>query len=260
MLRTSYLSAITALFVLSGSAFATVILNIPATDNPWLAGMPDGSTSGTTYPIPYDSAPANSPALYPVPFVAGESLEFSVTGAVSHGSELSLAPLTGPDGATSVDGEGFWYTSRLSPNADGSENGIADVTAPIDALIGVFLDGNPPNTEGAPPPALDFGTAASLNFTTLSPELRQPFFIGDGETSGGIVQQFIVPAGATQLFLGPMDEYNWSDNTGSFQIVATDVIPITTTFPEPGSLGLLAVCGLGLMVRRRGGLRGSFGR
>ena len=44
------------------------------------------------------------------------------------------------------------------------------------------------------------------SFTTLDPQLRQTFFIGDGQTTvGSIIQQFFVPAGATRLFLGFAD-------------------------------------------------------
>jgi hypothetical protein len=238
-------------WAVAAPAGASVILTIPATDNPWLAGMPNGSTSGTTYPIPYDSAPANSPAQYPFTINPGDQFVFSVTGAVSHGSQLSLAPLTGPDGATSTDGEGFHFTSRLSPNPDGSENGIANLTAPIDALVGVFLNNTIPSTDGPPPPALNFGTNASLDFTTLSPLLNQPFFIGNGLTSGGAAQFFTAPAGATRLFFGPMDQYNWSDNLGAFQLTATDLTTVGTSLPEPATASVLAFGAFGLLRRRR---------
>jgi len=239
-----------ASLVLSGSAFGGVIVNVPATDNPWLAGMPNGSTSGTTYPVPYDAAPANSPAIYPTAINGGDIFTFVVTGAVSHGSELHDAPLTGPNGAQVPDGYGLQYVSRNSPNANGTENGIGDITAPIDALIGVFLNSSQPSLS-TPPAALNFTSAASRNFTTLSPELNQPFFIGAGLDSASILQQFIAPAGATRLFFGPMDEYNWSDNTGSFQITAVDITAIGTSLPEPASLSVLALCGLSLLRRRR---------
>jgi len=238
------------LLVLSASAYGSIIVSIPATGNPWLAGMPDGSTSGTTYPIPYDSAPANSPAQYPATINGGDVFTFIATGAVSHGSTLQGAPLTGPAGAQVPDGYGLEIVSRMSPNSNGSENGIADITAPIDALIGVFLNNNEPSLS-APPPPLDFTTSASRNFTTISPELSQPFFIGTGEDSADILQQFVAPAGATRLFFGMMDQYNWSDNVGSFQITATDVTAISGSLPEPGSLALLSIGALGLIRRRR---------
>lgn len=39
----------------------------------------------------------------------------------------------------------------------------------------------------------------------LAPLLRQPFFVGDGKTSVGEVQQIRVPVGATRVCLGAMD-------------------------------------------------------
>ena len=41
------------------------------------------------------------------------------------------------------------------------------------------------------------------------------FFIGDGRTTSGTVQQFIVPPGATRLFIGKMDGYEWNNNFGT---------------------------------------------
>ena len=238
------------LLAISSPVMGSVILTIPGTDNPWLSGMPNGSTSGTTYPIPYDSAPANSPAAYPGPINGGDVFEFSATGAVSHGSQLYLAPLEGPNGATATDGEGFHFTSRMSPNADGTENGIGNLTAPVDALIGVFLNNTQPNTDGTPPAALNYGSNPLLNFASLSPLLNQPFFIGTGTNSDSSSKLFIAPTGATRLFLGVMDQYNWSDNTGQFILQATDLTTTFAGFPEPTSVSLLAVGGFGLLKRR----------
>lgn len=101
----------------------------------------------------------------------------------------------------------------------GAENGIANVRAPLNSTIAVFLTDNKPSNFSAPE-ALDFGTAAKRDFNSLSPKLRQPFFIGDGRTSSGEVQQFVPPAGATRLFIGTMDEYEWSNNVGGFYVTA----------------------------------------
>lgn len=88
-------------------------------------------------------------------------------------------------------------------------------------LVGVFLGPEPPSPQA--PPILDFNTIGT-NFTILSPELQQTFFIGDGFTSGGTEQTFIVPAGATRLFLGIADAQGftgnpgfYNDNTGAFE-------------------------------------------
>ena len=106
-----------------------------------------------------------------------------------------------------------------SPNV-GADNKIANVHAPLNSVIGVFLDDNKPTKTSSVPTALDFSSASSRDFMTLSPKLKQPFFIGDGRTSAGDVQQFIPPSGATRLFIGTMDEYEWSNNVGGFFVTA----------------------------------------
>jgi hypothetical protein len=243
MLRMRHIAAFIASLLVAGPAFGSVFpLTIPGTANPWLAGMPAGSTSGTMGDT-FDSVPAESPVEFPFAVTDGECFTFSATGTVSHGSELLLAPLTGPNGAQVPDGDGLLNVSRNSPNADGSENGISNITVPIDALLGVFLTSNPPS-DAPPPAALDFSTAAERSYSSLYPLLQQVFFIGAGSPT----QMVYAPAGATELWFGPMDEYNWSDNTGDFFLDVTDS---TCVMPEPASLSLLALGGLGLLKRRR---------
>ncbi len=128
----------------------------------------------------------------------------------------------------------------LTHHGAGAVNGIADVRGPIDALMGVFLDPDQPNFF-APPAALDFSTEASRDYLTLSPVLRQVFYIGDGLTSLGDRQKIIVPEGATRLFLGGLDGMEWSNNPGGFsvQVVA----------PEP-STQVLAALGFAILLWR----------
>ena len=52
----------------------------------------------------------------------------------------------------------------------------------------------------------------------LSPDLKQVFFMGDGLTSGSAVQEIVAPVGATRLYLGTMDGFEWSNNTGAFEV------------------------------------------
>jgi hypothetical protein len=63
-------------------------------------------------------------------------------------------------------------------------------------------------------------SAAPLRRSFLAPGLKQIFFIGDGltGTGSGSIQTFHIPAGATRLFLGTMDSYGWSNNSGSFTV------------------------------------------
>ena len=147
------------------------------------------------------------------------------------------------------------FPSGLTPDGGGfislffgPTNFIADVNAPINSLVGVFLDSSQPDSS-AQPGALDF-SSIGLNFTSLSPGLKQVFFIGDGltGTGSGSVQQFIAPAGATRLFLGTMDGYEWNNNFGAFSVAATCV-------PEPGAVATGAILfgglGIGLFRARR---------
>ena len=214
-LRQQYLetiaSALLVLCVAVVPAFGqSTIVSVPGTANPYLAGMPTGSTccGGETGP---DSVPAQSPTqVTGVPLTAGAGLTFNVTGSVSNDS--GHPPVDPPDG-------GGFFELAGGPGTP-SSNGIAGMIAPVNALVGLFLNDNLPTSSGAPP-GLDFrpsglGTA----FLTLNPALKQVFFIGDGRTGNGTgaVQQFIVPAGATRFFLGTVDGFGWNTNSGAFSV------------------------------------------
>ncbi len=89
--------------------------NVPGTSDPWLAGMPTGSTASGG-----DVAPGQSPAqVVGLNLGLGGFLTFTgATGGVSNvsGCPPSCAP---------IDGGGFVN------HAGGAENGISDVRAPI---------------------------------------------------------------------------------------------------------------------------------
>jgi hypothetical protein len=207
-------------------------VNVPGTSDPWLAGMPNGSTasfnpgSGELA----DVAPAQSPVLVTgITITPGMMLQWTATGQVGHPGDPA-----GPDGAASV------VTSHFT----GAENGISDITVPIDSFLGVFLGPSQPNLSAAPS-ALDFSSSASRDYLSLTPALQQVFFMGDGLTSGSSAQTIVAPPGATRLFLGTMDGFSWNNNVGSFDVTLNAV-------PEPTSvlflcLGLIGVEG----VRRR---------
>ena len=185
-------------------------MTVPGAANPWLAGMPDGSIAGDGY----DTAPAESPILVSgISITGGTTLTFSATGNVSHGFFDPQGH--GPDGDF----------SSITSRTPGPENGIGDIYSPYN-VRGVFLDNNAPNLLPPPVPPFAFENAADCSFLTLAPELQQPFFIGDGLTSLGAVQQFIAPPDATRLFLGVMDSSQWSNNTGFFDVnVSTGLLP-----------------------------------
>ena len=191
-------------FLAVGPAFGVTVEGFR---NPYLAGMPFGTACCFG-----DSAPAQSP-VGAIAVAGGQVLTFSATGAVTNGS---AGTTDGPDG-----GE-FFTSQQTGEPGTVSNNGIARMNAPVNALVGVFLDNNPPNTSGAPA-GLDFSPSPpglGRGFATLGPALKQPFFIGDGltGTGTGAVQQFTVPAGATRLFLGTVDGIEWNNNTGGFDV------------------------------------------
>jgi len=204
-------------------------IQVPATSNPWLAGMP----SGTTAPGG-DSAPAESPVLITgVPVTGGADFYFSASGAVSVDPDQGLYPLHGPDGEA----------SDINSYSPAPINGIANVNVPLEGLIGVFLSATQPNLNPAPP-SLDFSSPASQNYLSLSPELQQPFFIGDGLTSSGIQQQVIAPAGATRLYLGIMDPEGYFNNVGSFTVNVSAVPEPNMAFAAAIVMSALGICGI----------------
>lgn len=210
----------------SGSAWAGALLTVPGSSNLWLAGMPDGSVAGDGQ----DSAPGQSPVLVPLPITGGDLFSFEVTGSVLNGDgPLDLTP----------DGDLFQYSGRFP----GAENGIADMFGPINSLIGVFLDDSQPDGSETPS-GLDFSNKSlGINFDALSPALKQPFFIGDGQSNDTrAFQQFTAPAGATRLYLGTMDGFGWFNNIGEFQV---------RIVPTPGAMTLGGVLGVAALRRRR---------
>ena len=229
---------------------------IPATDNPWLSGEPSGTIASVNNPhanpdyagTPMtdsgstknadtgrggtaggstDAGSANSNYAQWGDYAAKKASPVQAGGfSISSGMTLTLDGING--GATNAAGQSLndadGNTGYVVNNSAGAENGIADVNAPLNSVIGVFLNDSVPNANPLnvlfPPSTLDFSTAAQRDFKSLSPGLRQPFFIGDGRTSTGEVQQFVAPTGATRLFICTMDSYEWSNNVGGFYVTA----------------------------------------
>lgn len=209
---------------------------VSAKSNPWLSGMPSGSVSQNLRPDAshvWDYA-GNAPNVNSSPGMInlsaadiqpGKTIMFdNVTGTVSN------------DGSTAqvdADGNTGWVVNLGTANGLGannwpaSVNGISNIKAPMSAMIAVFLSDSAPNTSAAPT-ALDFSTAASRNYSTLSPQLKQVFFVGDGRRSNGEPQQIVVPAGATRVFIGNMDAWQWNDNVGGFTATINSSSSIVT--------------------------------
>lgn len=222
--------------LLASAEAATFTFVVPGTANPYLAGLPAGTSASSG-----DSAPANSP----VPITGfdvseGATFSFSATGQVSLG--VGLGP--DPDGSTPINHTGT------------PENGFSNVTMPRVSLLGVFLEDMPPTATPAPN-ALDFTSDASQNYTSLSPLLKQIFFIGDGVTDDGTTQEIVAPTGATRLYLGTMDGFGWFNNSGEFNVAVTGPASGPTTpapIPLPAGMPLLlaGLAALGVTrIRRR---------
>lgn len=217
--------------LLSTSAFASSItLTVGGTSDPFLAGaLPGTHASGGD-----DVLEFHGPVLVPAAFslVPGSLIKFEVTGGVLNVPgclpPFNAPPCVGPDGGAMV--------SHFA----GDENNMDDVLAPLNALMGVFLG---PGLPG-PHPAHGLFNPGT-NFSQLSPDLQQVFFIGDGNNILGNDQYFRVPLGATRLFLATMDGFQWANNSGQFTVTIEDAAAV----PEPASIALLGT-GLGLAALR----------
>jgi hypothetical protein len=236
----------------------------------------------------------NGPGLLP-PFVTlpsgvGRVLQFSsVSGTVSYNDVDAptqyLGQYNGPDGGAVWFADANFPSNFLTTSSppglisplEGSPTtfyvdmdpfgGISGMTlfesTPADRrvmfLAGVFLTDAPP---AAPAPAsLDFSsTAIGRSFTTLSPLLQQTFYIGDGLTGegSGSTQSFLVPDGATRLFLGIVDgsyfvggpDY-YDNNAGTFSATfEVNTVPEIDPHSSVSAVSLL-VAALALVERRR---------
>lgn len=221
------------------SADSTTV-TVAGTANPFLSGMPPLSTCCFG-----DSLPAEAPTLVSgIPITAGETLTFTnVTGSTSYAGGTPTDP---PDGNS-----GLLLTTSAYEGGNQSPDNIAGfIGVPVDSLVGVFLGPGAPTSNPAPS-SIDF-SSIGLSFSTLSPGLQQAFFIGDGLTGSGTgsVQTFIVPAGATALYLGSADGFGWYNNTGSFDVTVNTVGVAPTPEASSRLLLLVGIAGLALCARR----------
>lgn len=189
------------------STGSSIVVNVNGNNNPFLAGAPNGTSALG------DSAPAQSPTLALTGFDLTQPFTFSAIGGFNFGGGV---PTVSADG---------------SPGNVAMNAGTLGISGPSgirwNGLVGVFLDDSVPG--GTAPAPLNSGTA----FTTLSPGLRQIFWIGDGLTGTGTgdVQQFFAPPGATRLFLGASDGSGWFNNSGVSQVtINPSPVPGITIF------------------------------
>lgn len=208
------------LLAVSSAIGATSPYTVKGTSDLWLSGAASGTLASTNDYL-YNAAPLEITGI-----IGGTTYTFSVTGSVNN---TKAAPFLSPDGGS--------FTSHTA----GAQNGISNITAPFNSLIGVFLNNAVP-VSGDAAPALNFSTITT-NFNTLMPMMNQVFFIGDGKTSSGLTQTFLAPTAATRLFLGTMDGYEWNNNSGKFYVDMT-VVPEPATYAAflgAATLGVVAV-------------------
>jgi len=218
---------------------------VSAHSNPWLAGEPAGTLASQPDPdypnsdhewkqdVAGPNGGTDPTKLYSTDYAANEPYESPtpVSITLQPGATISVTNVSGqaqndPAGSTYNANGNVYGTSSGQANYDDaasggvSEHGIADATLPLNSVLGVFLTNNVPDTQTAPA-ALDFSTSTAQNYTSIQPKLQQPFYIGDGQTSSGATQTITVPQNATRFYLGTMDGWEWSNNTGGYNATIT---------------------------------------
>lgn len=208
--------------VAAGSlAASTVTVRVEATATPWAAGQAGPPADGV---LPAEIALPEGERFVWFPLV--------------NGSWSNTGPMLSADGERPAVGTSY-ECGGPPPCTVLASNGLSGLTdaAKFWYLTGVFLGPGIPG--GTPPASFDF--TRRHEFRVLKPELGQVFFIGDGRTSDGIVQQFRVPPGATRLFLGMVDICRpgeaagcYFDNNGWLEVTTSwGSAPDTATLPAP---------------------------
>lgn len=206
----------------------------------------------------FDIGPGNLyDAGHPTPVIGGP-LPLKITLPTgSAGQAITLSNVSGgvTQGVNAAGGPDGGYDPSLAMDIDPLD-GISGIKA--DPGLGGFLGGvftSDAEPADPAPTALDY-TAATKTLTpndpSYTPGLDQVFFMGDGltGTSVGQTQQFVVPAGATTLWLGVVDAgyyqgapISTEGNTGGFNATiglqpfrqASPLAAITVTEKTQGS-------------------------
>lgn len=148
---------------------------------------------------------------------AGVNLSISATGLWAH------TPYP------SSDADGYGLNSLTHEEYD--DLGISLVNAPLNSLVGVFLGSGPPDPLATPSSL----TAGVDDMTT--PLLQQGFVIGSS------LDNITIPIGATRLFFGLHNGYEWWNNSGDMSV---------TVVPVHGAvlLGMLGLSIAGIKLRK----------
>lgn len=224
-----------AMLVLFVNQASAELLTVQGTSNIFAAGsstVPPAAGDGTLPPS--------------FTFTASNDLilQFSlVEGTI--GADADPSRSNGPEGGV------YFGNVGTNVNSAGGISGLVHSDFNM-FLTGVFLDGTIPTTA---PPRLTF--SAPEDFLTLSPQLGQTFFIGDGRTdTTAEIQTFFVPEGATELYLGFVDAADPIPFQGNPGFYFDNIGSVTAQFtisavPEPSSIVLLGTLGCVAMLNRR---------
>lgn len=265
MNRTAYLYIAAIAFGIlpaNSTLAASFDVTVRGSDAIFLAGRTDVA-------IPQASSPWNGPGTRlirhggPTPEEIQESIPPFISVAAGDAIRV-FDPAVG--GVSFYNGFGAPFFGPSGNGSAGSSltslDGISGYIGPQGPLVGVFLDDSIPNS-GPAPATLDFTLSGlGTNFSSLSPLLRQVFYIGDGLTSSAAFQTFIAPTGSTRLFLGIPDGFGfggapgaYDDNDGSYRVrIGVNDIPTPTPVPEPSSL-MMIILSAGVLAgskRRQG--------
>lgn len=187
------------------SASAATSFSVPGDANLYAAG-----SSTPPDPASFGQGAGVLPIAIPIPANTAAVSLSGVTGTVSV-NDNGGCPYVGADG----DPPPGCANSGLRVNAYG---GISGITSDSNGfLTGVFLAGS--GAPSSPPTSLDFSASGlGSSFATLAPDQAQTFFVGDGltATGDGQTQCFLVPAGATDLYLGYADAPGFGGSPGAY--------------------------------------------
>ncbi|MDQ6698891.1 MAG: hypothetical protein M3Z36_01745 [Acidobacteriota bacterium] len=217
---------LTYFYLLFGTlALGQAVVQVPGSAQIFLAGIDNGGFIRTS--IGTDTAPQNSPAFVDFPLRPGQAVQIIASGAVRLFGGAAQSGSVGPNGSDTE----LWNGSQSPVCFTGTCIGM--IWAPRGALVGIFL--GEPNTGGKT--FANFLSAAA-DVPVQQPLPWQPFLVGDGRTPEGLTRSYIVPRGATKLYLGILGE-PVSGNTGSLTATVTQGAPV----PIAGSVNPVKVRG-----------------